>query len=116
MLKNKDLDETKNRLYSLEDTLTLIFLEIQSKTISNIENIGHDKKAIDKEGLKNIFQNVLKPFEQYSPDNVEPLLKDLKERVDVKQLASIERYYDELDFDKAKDETLKLCKELGIDV
>ncbi|MCG6553696.1 MAG: ATP-binding protein [Candidatus Magnetominusculus sp. LBB02] len=72
-------------------------------------------RELSKEELSEIFTKLIAAYSQYNPDDVEPLIEMLKEGMNHEMLSSIERHVTDLDFNKAKDETVRLMRSLEID-
>jgi len=72
------------------------------------------KKLMDLSELERIFTCILAGFDQFNPDEAECLLPELQNYLTQDQIKPIQKYIDRFDFDCAREETLKLMKELGI--
>ncbi|KWT94366.1 ATP-binding protein [Candidatus Magnetominusculus xianensis] len=73
-------------------------------------------RQFSKDELTAIFTKFMAAYNHYSPDDIEPLLMELKEGLSWEQLSAIEKGIEELDFNKARAETLKLMRSLDINL
>ncbi len=84
--------------------------------LTEAESASQGKEKIpDLCVLRELFCGMLSAFEQYNPGEVEPFLEKLEAFLPV-QLEPVKQHLDRFDFDQAREETLKLAGELGIDV
>jgi hypothetical protein len=66
------------------------------------------------EELAELFKDLLASFEKYNPTAAEPFLEKLSRLLSDQQTAPIKQKLDRFDFDRARDETIRLAKVLGI--
>ncbi|MEO5360471.1 MAG: ATP-binding protein [Nitrospirota bacterium] len=85
-------------------------LEIQKN------DIVQQTREFSKGELAAIFTKFMAAYNHYNPDDIEPLLMELKEGLSWEQLSAIEKSIEELDFSKARLETLKLMRSLDINL
>ncbi|MEO5356226.1 MAG: ATP-binding protein [Nitrospirae bacterium YQR-1] len=64
--------------------------------------------------VREIIIRLLKSFDEYNPDDVEPVMLELQTALNIRQVKPIKKYVEELDFAMAKAETIKLAGELAI--
>lgn len=74
------------------------------------------KEILDINELKEVFRGMVASCEEYSPDAVEIFLEKLKNSFSSRQTASIEYQVEHFDFDRAREETIRLAGELGIEL
>ncbi|MBF0456910.1 MAG: response regulator [Nitrospirae bacterium] len=113
MLNNGDTDGAAVLLKDLERALDSAAAFVDGLEIKKID-AQHEIKELGREELGGIFTKILAAYNQYSPDDIEPLLMEIREGLPRELLAAVEKSIDELDFNKAREETLKLMRTLGI--
>ncbi|MBF0464011.1 MAG: response regulator [Nitrospirae bacterium] len=114
LLKERNISEAMRQIAQLRELLV--------KVTDSIHSIGQlvEEPAAEKYGeldipaVKEIIFRLLKSFEAYNPEIVEPVMLQLQGAVSRRQIKLVKKYVEELDFVKAKEETIKLAKELGI--
>ncbi|MDM8536048.1 ATP-binding protein [Desulfobacterales bacterium HSG17] len=79
-----------------------------SQDCSEIENNNQ------QEILEDLFENLLNSLEDCNPADVEPFLVKLGQKIPLNKLDPIAQEIGRFDFDRAKEEIVKLSKELGI--
>ncbi|MBF0568000.1 MAG: response regulator, partial [Nitrospirae bacterium] len=114
LLKGGDTDGSRALLNDLAKAINGVAAYIEGMEVKNI-NPDHEIQELSKDELRDIFTKILTAYNQYNPDAVEPLLKELKGCLRGEQLAAIEKGIAELDFNRAKEETLRLMMTLEID-
>ncbi|MCP4347074.1 MAG: transporter substrate-binding domain-containing protein [Desulfobacterales bacterium] len=72
------------------------------------------KKELDMPYLREVFQDMIASFEEYTPSATEPFLEELGCYLSSQQIEPIKEKLNEFDFDRARDETVKLAQALGI--
>ncbi|MCP4347130.1 MAG: response regulator [Desulfobacterales bacterium] len=72
------------------------------------------KEKPDLPFLEELFGNMLESFEQYNPNAVAPFLEKLETFFSSSQVDPIKKQVERFDFDRARDETVKLAAALGI--
>jgi two-component system sensor histidine kinase EvgS len=70
----------------------------------------------DIQYLKSLLQELLASFEQYNPEAAGPSLEKLDRSLSPSQTEPVRQTLSQFDFDKAREETLKLAQALGIDM
>ena len=109
-----------NRIESARGMISPLDRAIESlvKSLRQIENrclkVSKPKDKGDITKLSNLFQNMLKAFEEFNPDSVEPYLNEIKNILPDQQISPILKAIERFDFDGAKEEMLKLAMNLGI--
>lgn len=79
------------------------------------EKQGAVKEALDIKDMKKLFQGVLASFEEYNPCAVKPFLEKLKLSFSQDQINPIEQQVEKFAFAKARDETVRLARDCGIE-
>ncbi|MDM8521791.1 response regulator [Desulfococcaceae bacterium HSG8] len=64
--------------------------------------------------LRGLFRKLLNSFEEYNPAAAEPFLEELSNSLSQRQTGSIRKEIDRFDFDEAKEKTVRLAADLGI--
>ncbi|MBF0320882.1 MAG: response regulator [Nitrospirae bacterium] len=113
LLRGAETDKAKLLLKDLNRSIldAAIYMEgLGLQKAGTVQKI----KELSKEELEDIFTKILASYDQYSPDDTEPLLEKLKESLPREQVLMVEKSIEDLDFNIAKEETIKLMKTLGI--
>lgn len=74
------------------------------------------RTKIDLPQLSGLLRGMLGAINQYNPSVVEPFLSELAEYLPPGQIDPVKRSISRFDFKNAKEETLKLGEDLGIDI
>ncbi|MDM8521789.1 response regulator [Desulfococcaceae bacterium HSG8] len=64
--------------------------------------------------LRGLFRKLLNSFEEYNPAAAEPFLEELSNSLSQRQTGPIRKEIDRFDFDEAREQTVKLAADLGI--
>ncbi|QWR78770.1 MASE3 domain-containing protein [Candidatus Magnetomonas plexicatena] len=114
LLKERNLSKAMGHTIRLKELLVKVTESINS--IGEVDVVEDVEKSVELDipVVKEIILRLLKSFEAYNPDVVEPALLQLQGAVSRRQIKWVKRYVEELDFVKAKEETIKLAKELRI--
>ncbi|MDM8537926.1 ATP-binding protein [Desulfobacterales bacterium HSG17] len=112
----------ENPLDDLNPLLISLGTELKS-TVRSLQNFKPEKEkqiipkeAMDITALQELFQGLLASFAEYSPHKVDPFLEKLKCSFSQEQTDPIEQLVEQFDFDSARDETVKLAQDSGIDL
>ncbi|MBF0519271.1 MAG: response regulator, partial [Nitrospirae bacterium] len=106
LLKGRNIGGARRQIAQLRELL--------AKVTDSIHNIGQmiEEPAEEKYGkldipaVKEIIFRLLKSFEAYNPEIVEPVMLQLQGAVSRRQIKLVKKYVEELDFVKAKEETI----------
>ncbi len=114
-LKEEKMSDAREMIDPLAKVIAVVIESIrQLEDKGEIEEKSREK--FDFSRVLKLIREMLEAFEQFNPDAVEPHLKELKSYLSEQQVAPIAKRIDEFHFIGAKEETIKLAKELGIDV
>ncbi|MCP4112263.1 MAG: transporter substrate-binding domain-containing protein [Desulfobacteraceae bacterium] len=100
------IDSLTSALGSVAASVRLIETEKQDMEIV--------KKELDMPYLREVFQDMIASFEEYTPRATEPFLEELSYYLSFQQIEPIKEKLNDFDFDRARDETVKLAEALGI--
>ncbi|MEA1968040.1 MAG: response regulator, partial [Thermodesulfobacteriota bacterium] len=114
MLEQKNVSNAQKQLFLLENALIAAIGSIQQLEKTEDEDIEENLKHFNSTLIKGVIKKALKALSQYDPEAVAPLIKELKKYISPDQLKPIIRYTDDLDFDNAKNEFMKLSEKLQI--
>ncbi|MFH2092283.1 MAG: ATP-binding protein [Pseudomonadota bacterium] len=112
-LKKKKIKTAREQFVFLEAELNstiLSILELESRTKPDIL-----LKKIDPDRISRLLQKITDAFNQYSPHAIGPLIQELETYIHQDQLKPVIHYSEELDFDRAKKELIKLAQSLHPD-
>ncbi|MDM8517286.1 ATP-binding protein [Desulfobacterales bacterium HSG16] len=73
------------------------------------------KEALDITAMTELFRGMLASFEEYNPCEVKPFLEKLKLSFSQDQINPIEQQVEKFAFSKARDETVRLARDFGIE-
>jgi signal transduction histidine kinase/HPt (histidine-containing phosphotransfer) domain-containing protein/AmiR/NasT family two-component response regulator len=114
-LREKRIDNVKDQLPTLAAALnTAVYSIRQLEVAQDVERMP--KKEMDMQYLTELFIKMLAAFDQFSPNAIEPFLSELEGYFSQEQLSPIVDHMKRFDFDEAKKETVKLAKNLNIDL
>ena len=109
----KQSGDVKEKISKLDAAIDRAINSInQLEQVPRVEKMPKKKK--DPAHLKELFNNMLPAFDQFSPNAVEPFLSELEAYLSREQLDAIVKYIELFEFESAKQETIKLGKTLGI--
>ena len=111
-LKKNQINDAKKQLASLETELNTAIVSIRQLEKKQEAKAG--LKDFDRPGIKKLMIKVLDALDQYNPQAIEPLIKELGEYISEDQLKFVIKYIDDLDFDNAKNEFIKLMELLHL--
>ncbi|WP_420267077.1 ATP-binding protein, partial [Candidatus Magnetominusculus dajiuhuensis] len=114
-LKDRNLDNARTQLGQLKELLKKVVDSISKIHVPESAVINH-KRELDSSVLKGLILRLIESCESEEPDEAEPILYELHGVITAEQEESIKRYIEDLDFDGAKEQTLKLSLSLGIDL
>lgn len=112
-LKKKNIKTAMEQFVFLEaelDSAILSILELESRHKPDILF-----KKIDPDRISWLIQKIMYAFNQYSPHALKPLIQELGTYIHQDQLKSMIHYSEDLDFDSAKKELIKLAESLHLD-
>jgi len=112
-LKKKDMNDVEKQLALLKTELNKAIVSIRQ--LEKKQKIEVSLKDFDRPGIKKLIKKVPDAFDQYDPQAIEPLIKELEKYISKDQLKSVIKYIDDLDFDSAKNEFIKLIEVLHLD-
>ncbi|QWR78478.1 GAF domain-containing hybrid sensor histidine kinase/response regulator [Candidatus Magnetomonas plexicatena] len=115
-LKEQNLDSAKVQLAQLRDLLRTVVDSINSIGTLKDELPYESITELDIPAVKGIILRLVESCEKDDPDEAETILLELHGVISGAQEESIGKYIEELDFDGAKEETIKLAVSLEIDV
>jgi CheY-like chemotaxis protein len=112
-LKKKNIKIARNQFVSLE-------AELHSTVVSILKlDSGHEPdillKEIDPDRIGWLIQKITDAFNQYSPHALKPFIQELETYIHHDQLKPMINYSEDLDFDSAKKELIKLAESLHLD-
>ena len=114
-LKKKNMKHARGMINQLAKAIDLVV-----ESVRKLEDIGQSEekpsKKLDLSRVLELFKEMLEAFGQFNPDIVEPHLNELRAYISEQQIAPIAKRVDEFQFIEAEKETIKLAKELGIDL
>ncbi|QWR77887.1 ATP-binding protein [Candidatus Magnetomonas plexicatena] len=114
LLKDGKIDNAKECLKDLEQTLSDAANYVKTMELQKTDT-EQEIRELSKEELKEVFTKILTAYDQYNPDEAEPLIKTLKGGLlHTDMVVSIEKSIEELDFGRAKEQTIKLMESLEI--
>ena len=112
-LKKKNIKSVKKQFIFLETELNSVIVSIL-KLRKKKEPDGILKK-IEPDRIGRLIKKMMSAFNQYSPQALNPLMKELENYIHRDQLIPILKNLDDLDFDAAKNEFIKLAESLHLD-
>jgi len=112
-IRKEQLVEINKQISDLDLAIKTVISEIQNLNASKNKDEVLEKE-IDMDKLKEIFGKLLSVLDQFNPFEAEPFLSELKTHVPAKQLHPIEKYIKTFDCENAKQEIIKLTKNLKI--
>jgi len=112
-LKKKNLKTAREQFVFLED-------ELRSAVVSILELENRHEpdillKEIDPERISWLIQKIMDAFNLYSPNALKPLIQELETYVHQDRLKYMINYSEDLDFDSAKKELVRLVESLNLD-
>lgn len=112
-IHDKRVEYTKNQIDTLsESIITVVDAIRQLETLYDVEEMP--KKKLDEKYLKRLFTDMLPAFDELSPYALDPFMSKLAEYFTREQLNPISEHIERFDFNRARQETVKLAKPLMI--
>ncbi|KWT85887.1 GAF domain-containing hybrid sensor histidine kinase/response regulator [Candidatus Magnetominusculus xianensis] len=111
-LKDGKLDNARTQLGQLKELLRTVVDSINKIHVQ--EPIINHKRELDSSALKGLILRLVESCEADEPDEAELILIELHGVISAEQEEAIKKYIEDLDFDGAKEETLKLAISFGI--
>lgn len=112
-LKKKNIKLLKKQLLFLETELNSAIISILK--LRKKKEPDSILKKIDPDRIGRLIKKMMSAFNHYSPQALNPLMKELENYIHRDQLIPILKNLDDLDFDTAKNEFIKLAESLHLD-
>ncbi|KJU81958.1 multi-sensor hybrid histidine kinase [Candidatus Magnetobacterium bavaricum] len=114
-LNEGDIDQGRELLKPLATALETVVVSI-GRLDAQEQAAGQLRAETDMEKIREILVLLMQSFEEYSPDEIEPLIMDLEWYVNTEQSGQLKKYIDELDFTRARLQMIQFATTLGIDI
>ncbi|MBT3175963.1 MAG: response regulator [Desulfobacula sp.] len=111
-LKKKDLKTAREQSVFLEAELRSTILSILELETMHKTDI-HLKKR-DPERISLLIKKIMDVFDQFTPHDLKPLMEELETYIHIDQLRPIMKNSEDLDFDSAKKQLMKLVESLNL--
>jgi len=113
-LKKKDIETAREQSVFLEDELhstisSILELETTHKTDISL-------KKNDPEKISLLIKKIMDVFDQFTPHDLKPLMEELETYIHIDQLRPIIKNSEDLDFDSAKNQLMKLVESLNLNL
>ncbi|MBF0606342.1 MAG: response regulator [Magnetococcales bacterium] len=115
-IREQHIDQLRGLLEQFRDALGRVVGSIGRFQDMHVQVAAHVGVEPDMPMVRDILKRMMQAIEQYSPNEVEPLLIELQRHVGVEQIAQIKRYVQELNFVGARLQTVQFARTLEIDV
>ncbi|MBF0316892.1 MAG: response regulator [Nitrospirae bacterium] len=114
-LNEGDIDQGRELLKPLATAIETVVASIGRLDMQG-QVAGQSRAETDVEKIREILVLLMQSFEEYSPDEIEPLIMDLEWHVNREQSGQIRKYIEELDFARARLKMIQFATTLGIDI
>ncbi|KJU82703.1 multi-sensor hybrid histidine kinase [Candidatus Magnetobacterium bavaricum] len=115
-LKERDIAQTRVLLEQLRVALSMAVCSIGKLRQGQGQVAEKAEVELDIPEIRALIELMMQSFEQYSPDEVEPLIVKIEQYVGADPIKPIKKYVGELDFAGARAQTIKFAGTLGIKV
>ncbi|OGR14319.1 MAG: hypothetical protein A2277_20475 [Desulfobacterales bacterium RIFOXYA12_FULL_46_15] len=112
-LKKKNIKTAMEQFVFLERELRSAVVSILK--LETIPEPDTHLKKIDPDKIGRLIEKITDAFNQYSPHALKPLIRELETYIHHDRLKPMMNYSEDLDFDSAKNELIKLVKSLHLD-
>ncbi|MCP3942600.1 MAG: response regulator [Desulfobacteraceae bacterium] len=112
-LKKKNIKDAKKQLVLFEEELNSVIESILK--FDKKPRVQNSLKEFDPVRINQLIKQIENAFDQYSPQLLEPLIQEIGTFIPRNRLRPVIKYSEELDFDGAKIEFLKLKESLQLD-
>lgn len=113
-LKKKDIKTAREQSVFLETELRSSISSILE--LETIHKTDTSFKKNDPEKISLLIKKIMDVFDQFTPHDLKPLMEELETYIHIDQLRPIIKNSEDLDFDSAKNQLMKLVESLNLNL